>query len=329
MEAESARLVLIGFAGTEPDGDCRSLIARGVCQAIIFGRNITDAAGVARTCADLKSVASGPMAIAVDQEGGRVSRLTKGFTTVGEMADIGALGGAAAAAEAARVGALLARELRSVNIDIDFAPVVDVDSNPNNPVIGRRSFGADPARVADCARAFIEAMQGQGVAACAKHFPGHGDTEVDSHLDLPRLSHGMERLREVELPPFLAAISAGVASIMTAHVVFESLDPGVPATLSNRVVQGLLRDEMKFPGVIYSDCLEMSAIADRYQTGPAAVAAIAAGCDTVLVCHTPARQHEAIDAIVREAASSAAFNRRVAESSRRVQQLLAQYARAK
>lgn len=321
----AARCVLMGFDGVEPSPEATLVLRRGVAQVILFNRNLGPGArAVAATCRAVRAVAGESVAIAVDQEGGRVARLgaAHALTPVQPMRQIGALGSAAGPAEAARIGAQLARELRALGINIDFAPVVDVDSNPANPVIGDRSFSNDPAQVGRCATAFIDALQGGGVAACAKHFPGHGDTDTDSHLTLPRLRHGLARLEQTELPPFRAAIAAGVASIMTAHVVFEAIDPTVPATMSHAVVTGLLRRQLGFTGLIYSDCLEMQAISDGWETGAAAVASIAAGCDTVLVCHRHDRQHAAIDALEREAARSAAFAERLRESAARVDALV-------
>ena len=176
----------------------------------------------------------------------------------------------------------LARELSDLGIHLDFAPCVDVDTNPANPVIGDRSFGRTPERVAKHAVHFITAMQEAGVAACAKHFPGHGDTSTDSHHELPRLDHDLERLRAVELPPFQAAIDADVASIMTAHVLFPALDPERPATVAPEVMS-LLRNELGYEGVVFSDDLEMKAIADHCSTRELVEGCFAAGVDALLV----------------------------------------------
>src|SRR5690606_11651226 len=164
---------------------------------------------------------------------------------------------------ARQVGRVLARELRAVNVDLDFAPVLDVDTNPQNPVIGDRSFGSDPEQVARLGAALVEGMQSEGVAACAKHFPGHGDTPKASHPGAPRPPHGMERLEAVELFPCRHVVGK-VASIMTAHVVFESLDPARPATMSRAALDGILRDRFGYEGVVISDDLEMKAIADHF-----------------------------------------------------------------
>jgi beta-N-acetylhexosaminidase len=185
---------------------------------------------------------------------------------------------------ARRFAAALAAELRAVGITLDYAPVLDIHTNPNNPIIGDRALSEDAAMVARLGAAIIEELQRGGVAACGKHFPGHGDTSVDSHLELPLVEHPPDRIRRVECVPFAAAIKAGVAFIMTAHVLVPSLDEKRPATLSRRIVQGMLREELGFKGVILSDDLEMKAIAATYSVPDAAVQAIAAGCDGLLIC---------------------------------------------
>lgn len=304
------------------------MIGEGIGGTILFARNATTAAQVRTLSSAIRRAASeigcaAPF-VSIDHEGGRVVRAREGFTAVPEMREVGAKG----PEEAARIGSIFARELKSAGIDVNFAPVVDVDSNPSNPVIGARSFSADPATAGACAASFIRAMQAGGVAACAKHFPGHGDTHVDSHLDLPVLPHGLDRLKEVELPPFIEAIAAGVASVMTAHVVFEALDPGIPATMSARAVDGLLRRDLGFSGVIFSDDLEMKAIADRMPFGEACVRALEAGCDCLLVCHELERQRAAIAAIAEAIRSGRLARERVARSHGRIDALRSAYGRA-
>jgi beta-N-acetylhexosaminidase len=185
---------------------------------------------------------------------------------------------------AKRFAAALAAELASVGISLDYAPVLDIHSNPRNPVIGDRALSAQPETVAKFGSAIIEELQRAGVAACGKHFPGHGDTAADSHVELPVVEHPPDRIRSVELVPFRAAVEAEVAFIMTAHILAVALDDRHPATLSKRIVTDLLRMELGFRGVIVSDDLEMNAIAGTQRPPTAAVAAIAAGCDAVLMC---------------------------------------------
>jgi beta-N-acetylhexosaminidase len=193
----------------------------------------------------------------------------------------------------AAVARALAVELLDLGIGLDFAPCVDVDTNPANPIIGDRSFGSEPTRVAAHAARFIRAMQEAGVASCAKHFPGHGDTTCDSHLELPRLDHDLARLHAVELPPFHSAIEAGVASIMTAHVLFPALDAKRPATLSPDVM-AILREELAYDGVVFSDDLEMKAVADHHSPKALVGGCLEAEVDSLLVCEDPGLREEVL-----------------------------------
>ena len=296
---QAARLVCAGFHGLEPSEELAELVRVGVRSVILFARNAQDRDQVTTLIRDIKALSSEPIMVCVDQEGGGTIRFEEGFDPPPSMREIGELG----SAKAAETGARLAADLRPVGIDLDLAPVVDVDSNPDNPVIGSRSFGREPNRVAECGAALVTAMQAGGVAACAKHFPGHGDTAEDSHLALPRLAHDRERLDQVELPPFRAAISADVASVMVSHVLYDAIDPSVPSTLSRRVVNDLLRQELGFEGVIVSDDLQMQAISDHYEIGRAAVEAVRAGIDLLMCCHDFDRQLACIDAIAGAMAS--------------------------
>lgn len=248
----------------------------------LFSRNIEEPEQVAELSLDIQSLASGlPLWVSVDQEGGRVARLRKPFTEWPPMAVLGRSGSTELAA---RFAAALASELRAVGVTLDYAPVLDIHTNPKNPVIGDRALAEDADAVARLGAAIVRGLQENGVAACGKHFPGHGDTSVDSHLDLPLVEHPPDRIRRVECVPFREAIRAEVAFIMTAHVLVPSFDEERPATLSARIVQRLLRDELRFPGVILSDDLEMKAIARSWTVSDAAVEAINAGCDGVLIC---------------------------------------------
>jgi len=313
------RLVCIGFPGHELPEASAALLRGGVRTVILFTRNFRDAEQLTALTAQIQQAAHGEALIMVDQEGGRVQRFRgHGFPDTPSGRQQGA-GGTDAVTQA---NAACARALRAVGIRMNLAPVLDVDSNPANPVIGDRAFGSDPSLVAACGVAAIRAMRAEGVRACGKHFPGHGDTSVDSHLDLPVLPHDLDRLRRVELPPFAAAIRAGVDAIMTAHVLFAQIDPQVPATLSPAVIGGLLRGELGHDGVVITDDFEMQAIADRFEVGEAAVRAVAAGCDLVLVCHRHDRQERAIQALAGAIASGRLSPQQVQRSSNRLQKLL-------
>lgn len=248
---------------------------------ILFSRNVESPEQVAEAAFESERLGRVvPAWVSIDQEGGRVARLREPFTRWPPMATLGRAGDEALAR---RFGAALAAELRAVGITLDYAPVLDIHTNPANPVIGDRALADTAGEVARLGRVLVEALQDAGVAACGKHFPGHGDTSVDSHHDLPVVDHPPDRLRAVEFAPFRAAVEAGVAFIMTAHVLVPSLDVDQPATLSP-VTLRLLREELGFDGVILSDDLEMKAVSARLPVPEAAVAAIAAGCDAVLVC---------------------------------------------
>lgn len=301
LDREAASLFCVGFHGTSPSPEVLELVRRGVYGVILFSRNVVDAAQVADLVAELKRAAGRPLLVSIDQEGGRVARLraAQGFT---ELPPMRALGDAGDEKLALEVGRMLGRELRAVGIDQDYAPVVDVDTNPANPVIGDRAFSSQPLAVGSLGAALAYGLQDAGVAACAKHFPGHGDTSQDSHKDLPRLPHSLARLDEVELVPFRALARAGVASVMTAHVVFEALDRRRPATLSPEVMM-LLRGRVGFEGCVISDDLEMKAVAEHFPLEESAPGAVSAGVDALLVCHHAEVQHRAID-LVREAVES-------------------------
>ena len=291
------RLAVAGFAGTTIPVELRAL-ARDVDVGgvILFARNVEAPEQVA----ELAYAASGlsrtsPPWVSVDQEGGRVARLREPFTRWPPMR---ALGNSRDASLATRFARALARELRAVGVTLDYAPVLDVDTNAENPVIGDRALAPDPAQTARLGAAVIEGLQAGGVAACGKHYPGHGDAAADSHVELPVVTHALERLRTVELEPFRAAAAGGVAAIMTAHVLYPALDEQNPATLSSPIVS-LLRDELEFDGLVVTDDLEMGAITRHCAVEDAAVRAIGAGCDMVLLCGTDTdRQAAAVEALI-------------------------------
>ncbi len=279
------QLLIAGFRGEQVPVELRSLAREfGLGGVILLGKhqNISSPEQVAELSYDAAQLGGElPAWITVDQEGGRVARLKSPFTEWPPMATLGRSGDVALAQRFARA---LAAELKAVGVTLDYAPVLDVHTNPKNPVIGDRALAERADEVARLGSAIIRALQGGGVAACGKHFPGHGDTSTDSHLELPLIEHPPERLRDVELVPFKAAVEAGVATIMTAHVLIPALDEQRPATLSKRVVTDMLRTDLGYDGVILSDDLEMQAVAKTYSVPDATVLAIEAGCDGVLIC---------------------------------------------
>jgi beta-N-acetylhexosaminidase len=283
IRREIGQLLIGSLPGTTITPEVRSLARDfSLGGVILFSRNIEEPAQVAELAGDVQALAAElPLWVSVDQEGGRVARLKKPFTEWPPMAVLGRSGNTDLAS---RFAAALAAELRAVGVTLDYAPVLDIHTNPKNPVIGDRALADDAGMVARLGAAIVRGLQDNGVAACGKHFPGHGDTSVDSHLELPLVEHPPDRIRRVECVPFEAAIRAEVAFIMTAHVLVPSLDDARPATLSPRIVQAILRDDLGFGGVILSDDLEMKAIATTYAVPEAAVQALAAGCDGVLIC---------------------------------------------
>jgi beta-N-acetylhexosaminidase len=244
--------------------------------------------------------------VGIDQEGGRVARLRAPLLEVPPMRTVASWGDAVLAE---RIAHAVGMELVTLGFTIDFAPVLDVNTCAENPVIGDRAFGDDADTCARYGAAWIRGLQSAGLLACAKHFPGHGDTSKDSHVDLPVVDQPSSRLERVELVPFRAAVAVGVASMMTAHVVYPALDPDRPATLSEAVCSRL-RASIGFGGMLISDDLEMQAIAARWTIEESAVQAIAAGCDALLVCWSDEKQERAVDALVREAERSPAFGAR-------------------
>jgi len=283
LRRQIGQLLIAGFDGQQIPVELKALARdTGLGGVILFARNIGEPEQVAEMCHDAaRLVPDMPLWVSVDQEGGRVARLKAPFTEWPPMATLGRNGDPALARRFARA---LGSELAAVGITLDYAPVLDIHTNPKNPVIGDRALAETAADVASLGAAIVRGLQTQGVAACGKHFPGHGDTSADSHFELPLVEHPVERLRQVELLPFKAAIEAEVAMIMTAHVLLPALDERRPATLSRPIVTGLLREELAFGGVILSDDLEMKAVAGEYAVPSAAVLAVEAGCDGVLVC---------------------------------------------
>jgi beta-N-acetylhexosaminidase len=283
IRRDIGQLLIGSLPGTTIPPELRSLAREFQLGGIIlFARNVEAPEQVGELSLDAQSMAGElPLWVSVDQEGGRVARLRAPFTEWPPMAVLGRSGDAPLAS---RFAAALAAELKAVGITLDYAPVLDIHTNPKNPVIGDRALAKDADMVARLGAAIVRGLQDNGVAACGKHFPGHGDTSVDSHLELPIVEHPPDRIRRVECVPFREAIRAEVAFIMTAHLLVPSLDEEQPATLSPRIVQELLRDELGYQGVILSDDLEMKALASTWAVPDAAVQAIAAGCDGVLVC---------------------------------------------
>ncbi|GHO95070.1 beta-glucosidase [Reticulibacter mediterranei] len=302
LEEQIGQVLVAGFPGPTPSPEIIDLIQRHhVGNIILFSRNIQNAQQLRRLTSELQRIAREaghrhPLLIGIDQENGSVRRLGSDATIFpGNMA-LGAIGSEQMAYKIASAGG---HELLELGVNLNFAPVVDVNNNPANPVIGNRSFGEDPQQVARLGSSAVKGWQDAGVIACLKHFPGHGDTAVDSHLALPILPYALQRLEEVELVPFQSGIAAGAAMIMSAHISFPAIthDEALPATLSPAILRGLLRDQLGFKGVIISDCLEMKAISEGVGIARGSVLALLAGIDLVLISHLYERQRAGINAI--------------------------------
>jgi beta-N-acetylhexosaminidase len=310
----AGQVIVAGFGADGPSPDlCRLARAGALGGFVLFRRNLRSVVEVAEQNALLRSLAPDdepPLWIAIDQEGGRVARLGPPVLRLPPARVFGQIDDPALTEEAGRV---LGNQLALLGFNLDFAPVLDVDTNPDNPVIGDRSFSNDPAAVVRHGRAFATGLARAGVASCGKHFPGHGDTLLDSHLALPILPHDSARLARVELAPF-AALSGELPCLMTAHVVFQGIDPTRPGTLSRPVIE-LLRHQLGFGGVVFSDDLEMKAVSDTFGVAQAACLAIEAGCDQVLICEHEKHTLSAHAALIERAEADAAFAIRLAEAA--------------
>ncbi len=295
-----------------------SLEDGGLAGVILFKRNLTGSlAALAELTRSIAAASALPLLVAIDQEGGRVARLGAPIVKLPPARLLGRIDDVLLTE---RAGELLGRQLRAVGLNVDFSPVLDVDTNPLNPIIGDRAYGASPDVVVRHARAMAKGLARAGVIACGKHFPGHGDTELDSHLALPRIAHDRARLDAIELAPF-RALAKELPTIMTAHVVFDAIDRALPATLCAEVIEGVLREALGFEGVIVSDDLEMRAVRDRWGVAESAVRAIEAGCDLLLVCEHETELRAAQRALAERAASTPSFHARLTQARARVDAL--------
>ncbi len=326
-EQKVGQLLLLGFGGTQMDEIISSFLEEMQPGGVaLFSRNVSETEATMQLIRDVRThdprtslvaTPSLPMFVAVDQEGGSVVRLkTQAVILPSAMA----LGATDDAALARRVGQTLGRDLLAWGFNMNLAPVLDVSSNPKNPVIGVRSFGGDPVRVGEIGVGYIDGLTDVGVIAVAKHFPGHGDTDTDSHYALPVLLHDRARLDAVELRPFARAFGAGLPAIMTAHIALPKIAEGddVPATVSGKVITGVLRDELGYDGLVITDGLEMQGIIDRFGAGEAAVRAVVAGADMVMVLWFPEKKKEVRRALLDAVGSGRLSRARLDQAVRRV-----------
>lgn len=289
-------------------------------NVILFKHNVDSAEQLRTLCEDIQRFViketGHPAFITIDQEGGIVTRLPKEAVNVPGAMAVGATGDFENAYEAGRV---TARQLRSFGINFNLAPVMDVNSNRNNPVIGVRSYGDAPLRVAEYGVRMMKGLVEGGVLSCAKHFPGHGDTAVDSHVGLPKIDKSIEELAACELIPFKAAIDSGIPAVMTTHILFPKIEEkNLPATMSRTIMTGILREKLGFNGLIISDCMMMKAIADHYGTVNGVVSAMHAGVDLVFVCHDPDLCCQAMDAVYAACENGTIDQAEMAQSAQRI-----------
>ncbi|MFD1607475.1 beta-N-acetylhexosaminidase [Oceanobacillus luteolus] len=330
LKRKVGKLLIIGFDGkTLPDPIKEMIHDYHIGGIILFGRNIGTPQELLTLTSELQKEAKRagyehPLLICVDQENGVVRRLGEGTTIFPGAMTLGATDDPE---NAFQVGLSSGAELKALGINWNLSPVVDVNNNPENPVIGVRSFGESAEKVAAFGKGLMKGMQKAGVITTLKHFPGHGDTDVDSHLDLPIISHSKERLDEIELLPFKENIETGADTVMTAHVYFPAIEPnsGVPATLSEKVITGLLRKELGFKGVVTTDCMEMNAIADGIGTSRGAVEAVKAGVDLVMVSHTLEKQLGVITEMIEAVESGELAEVKLDEANERIDVLKRKY----
>jgi beta-N-acetylhexosaminidase len=273
---------MLGFDGDSLPGELAEYLARGLAGVVLYRRNFASAEQLQKLTAAIRQAAGRPVLIGIDQEGGKRFALREPFTAWPSAAELGRLGDLNSTEH---VGRAIATELRAVGCNLNFAPMLDLHTNPESPVTKDRSFGSAPELVARMGAAFDRGLRRGGVLSCVKHFPGHGDAAVDPHLDLPVFGGTMKSLESAELVPFATAIAAGAPLVMTAHILLPRIDSENPASLSRTMLDGVLRRRLRFDGVILADDLGMGAIAKRYGPGEAAVQTLRAGTDVAMLCH--------------------------------------------
>jgi beta-N-acetylhexosaminidase len=326
-KGEDPPFLMVGFEGKTVPSRLAAWLREGtVGGVVLFFRNVEGPRQVRDLCRQIRAAAGrsrpAPL-IAIDQEGGRVRRLKDPGFTQFPPARCFSLFCCHAERAAEAAGAFSAEELSAVGIDINFAPVLDVDDDPKNPPIGDRSFSGDPETAARLGIAFMRGCMSRNIVPVGKHFPGHGHADADSHETLPMVQSPRKTLLRRDIVPFLRAARAGIPAMMTAHVLYPALDREHPATLSHKIITGLLRDKVGFRGAVFSDSLEMKAVSDNYGIGKAAVLAMRAGCDVAMVCRGEDSQAETVESLAREWRDDGSFRRMVAAANRRVARLRA------
>lgn len=317
LEEKIGQLTLVGLDGYEVNEQTRSLIEDYyVGGFIVLGGNVESTEQLINLTNELKRINTNntiPLFLAIDEEGGNISRMPDEFVDLPTNQLIGNVNDPSLSYE---IGQTLAHQIKSFGFNINFAPVMDVDSNPDNPVIGDRSFSSNVEIVSKLGIETMKGMQAEGVISVVKHFPGHGDTFVDSHLGLPRVNKDLNNLMEFEFVPFIETINNGADAMMVAHILYEKIDPEYPASLSNEIISGILREQLGFDGLIFTDDLTMAAILDNYDITEAAILSIKAGNDIVLVAHE--NQMEVLKALKKAVETGEISEERVNESVYRI-----------
>ena len=327
LEEKVGQLVMVGINGYENDTNSTQLIRNyHVGGFVLLQQNVKNANQMLSLINSLKETNSDnqiPLFLAIDEEGGRVSRMPDEFMKIPASQRIGELNNSGLAYQ---LGSIMGEELISFGLNMNFAPVLDVNSNPKNPVIGDRSFGNQPSLVKKLGVQTMKGLQSQNIISVVKHFPGHGDTSVDSHIGLPTVNHDIDRLKSLELLPFAAAIENNVDAIMMAHILLPKIDPDNPASFSPKIISELLRNDMKFNGVMITDDITMGAVVNNYNISEVAVKSIKAGSDIVLVCHDYLKEEAVIKAIQKAAESGDISLDRIEQSVYKVLNLKRKYA---
>lgn len=317
------QMFMIGFQGTALSEELEEIITNyGIGGVILFLRNIESPAQIKDLINSLQKISFQknqiPLFVSIDQEGGRVFRLKPPFRQYPSYGELGREG----SEELVMSNALeMAEELIEIGINMNMAPVLDVNTNSQNPIIGDRSFSSDPDMVSRLGTCIIKTFKEKGIIAVGKHFPGHGDTSSDSHLELPVVNHNIKRLEDIELKPFIHAFKNGLRAVMTAHVLYPALDADYPATLSERIIKNILRKKYGFDGVVITDDLEMKAISNRYTDEDAGILSVRAGGDILLICRSHDKQLRIFDYLLKAAESGEIKEERIEESFSRIMKL--------
>ena len=322
LDEKIGQMVIVGLDGYAVDEHARQMIEEyNVGGFILFKSNIQNSSQMLGFLNSLKRVNQSnkvPLFLSVDEEGGRVSRLPDEFLKIPSNRTIGKLNNSSVSHQ---VGSIIGEELKSFGMNMDFAPVLDINSNPKNPVIGDRSFGTTPELVSKLGVQTMKGLQSKNIIPVIKHFPGHGDTSTDSHVGLPRVNNDLKRLRSFELRPFRDAIENGAEAVMVAHILLPKIDPKNPASFSRTIISDILRTEMNYDGVVITDDFTMGAIVKNYNIGQAAVKSVLAGSDIVLVCHDFEKEKTVISALRNAAQSGQLPMDRIDKSVTRILQL--------